>query len=133
MTVIWNLGRAAICGSTSTKRNILASFRMVSSLCPAKFLWSDLEKPCGPRNSLLGNRKHSWTKIELIYFYIHIFELNIKIFNIKKETKNDILNIHYNEQSKFSTSENNKNLYLINAWIKIFRTNNKILNAEFIF
>lgn len=63
----------------------------------------------------------------------HIFELNIKIFNIKKETKNDILNIHYNEQSKFSTSENNKNLYLINAWIKIFRTNNKILNAEFIF
>lgn len=38
----------------------------------------------------------------------HIFELNIKIFNIKKETKNDILNIHYNEQSKFSTSENNK-------------------------
>lgn len=38
----------------------------------------------------------------------HIFELNIKIFNIKKETKNDILNIYYNEQSKFFTSENNK-------------------------
>lgn len=52
------------------------------------------------------NRKRSGQKLNWYISTKHIFEL--KIFKIKKETKNDILNIHYNEQSKFSTSENNK-------------------------